>query len=149
MSLPHFTKQNYNQMYSNTIHQSQYEVMFENEYLSESCYAIENNIMKFNLNIIYGNLQPFEYINYMIINNKNIRYLKINNYNKEGDVVYSIFLKNFKFSKTNILDFNWKDNDIKELYVNFEYENIKLITAKNINSFLRKIKLEYLKEKES
>lgn len=151
MSLPHFTNMSRHHYVEDPIYINQYEVNFDNKYLMESCYSIEDDIMKFNLNLNENlELQPFEYINNMINNNINIKYLEIKNHSRTGDVLYCVFLKNFSFIKTDILNFDWSEIDIKHLKVKFKYDDIKVVTAKNYNNFIRKVKLEnIIKETES
>jgi len=111
--------------------------------------------MIFNLYTVNDELQPFQIINNMINNNTIINYLEIINSKKDGTIKYCSFLKNFSFVEIlGFLDFDWdswdkSDSKIKDLRVKFKYDKMDVVTSKNYNNFLRKIKLECITKKDS
>ena len=132
-----------------------FEVRFNNTFLTDNCSSIKNDIMIFNLYTVNDELQPFKIINNMINNNTIINYLEIINSKKDGTIKYCSFLKNFSFVEIlGFLDFDWdswdnNDLKIKNLRVKFKYDKIDVVTSKNYNNFLRKIKLECITKKDS
>jgi len=92
----------------------------------------------------------------MINNKKIIKHLEISHYSKDGTVKYSAFLKNFSFLEfVGFLDFDWNQYNsktsgaIKLLNVRFKCDKIDVVTGKNYNKFIRKIKLDCINKKDS
>lgn len=145
MSLPHYTdiKYNYNPIYDCNIF-----VNFENKILSDNCISIEDNIMKFNLFIQENELFPYFIIKDFIENKKCIKYLELCYFDKFGNRVFSIFLKNFSFIDIlKLKDFNLENfNIIKNLLVSFKFDEEYVIMSKDYDKFIRKIKLENINE---
>lgn len=153
MALPHFNKiPNY---YNNIdpIKLSEFEIKFEDKFMMDNCTSIKNDIMIFNLYVYNDELQPFNIIEDMINNNKIIKYLEIVHNSKDGTIKYVAFLKNFSFVDfVGILDFDWNytiEDKIKKLNVKFKYDKIDIVTGKNYNNFIRKIKLDSINKKDS
>ena len=147
MAIPQF---NYKKPYSyDPVNKSAAEVLFNDVELNNNCFAIEKNIMKFNINCNEKEIIPYDIIKNMIDNKEVIKYLEIKHFNKFGDSLYSVFLKNFRFVKIlNFLDFDWNEiNNIKDMSVVFKYEKIyTIMSSEEYEKFNRKIKLEKIND---
>ena len=150
----HFSTTSYNiNIYP--IYIASFEVRFNNKILLDNCISIKNDIMLFNFYYCDDKLVPFDIINDMIYNNIIINYLEIVNFQKDGTINYCTFLKNFSFVEfVEFLDFNWSaasmsGDTIKNLKVKFKYDKMIVLTGKNYNNFIRKIKLDILNKKDS
>lgn len=147
MALPYFNNMSIKASYT-PVYDNNFVVNFDNEILSDNCFSIEKNIIKFNLFITKNELVPYHIIKEYIENKTLIKYLEISYYNKYGSIEFSFFLKNFLFVEIlNLIDFNWENFDsIKKLFVSFRYDKEYVVMYKDYNKFIRKIKLENINE---
>lgn len=135
MILPNFSKIFPNDTTS-PIYKNLCSVEFDDEILMDSCYRINKKYFYFNIN---DDNYIVSKINDMINNNLEIN-LMINQSNKYGEIVYKVFLKNFKFTKIDkLINFDWNSSNLRTLKVKYTYTEMRLILTK---SDLRKIKMD-------
>lgn len=135
MVLPNFSKIFPNETTS-PIYKNLCSVEFDDEILMDSCYRINKKYFYFNIN---DDNYIVSKINDMINNNLEIN-LMINQSNKYGEILYKVFLKNFKFTKIDkLINFDWNSSNLRTLKVKYTYTEMRLILTK---SDLRKIKMD-------
>lgn len=135
MALPNFSKIFPNEATS-PIYKNLCSVEFDDEILMDSCYRINKKYFYFNIN---DDNYIISKINDMINNNLEIN-LMINQSNKYGEILYKVFLKNFKFTKIDkLINFDWNSSNLRTLKVKYTYTEMRLILTK---SDLRKIKMD-------
>jgi len=116
------------------------DIDFGENVLNENCFKIKGNIAHIHNN--YDNIRKkstSQIIESLI--NTNLPKVIFNYHDKNGEVLEQIIVCNFKFIKIiNKLDFNWNENTLKKLKVQFEYDKT-FHSEKEYNSYIRKEKL--------
>jgi hypothetical protein len=124
------------------IYRNLFTVNFNNEILTESCIKITNKYLIFNLNSINGEVPVLSAVNKLIRNSSSFD-ISINIHDKEGTILYRIFLDDVTFIKIkNLVDYSYSSiSDIFNLKVKYTYKEKTLISS---NNELRLFKLKKL-----
>ncbi|MFW6009259.1 MAG: hypothetical protein ACOCP8_08360 [archaeon] len=162
MSFLNNIKNNYDPIYNNNydpIYNNLFEIKFNFKNVEDFGHLIrkskikkiekdEYNIFDFYLRVDENNyIEPIDSINY-IINNNICGEAELSTFNKEGDILFKIFLYGLNFIKIDneILEFDYTKDDIKILSVNFEFDKLDYVNYKDLKVYNRKKKLKLLEK---
>jgi hypothetical protein len=126
------------------VYQNLFVVNFDDKYMKENCYKMDEKYSYFYANEINEKIVPLEHI-YKLVKNKEVFDLSIYIYNKTGAIIQLIILEDFQYTKLkDVLNFDYGFSDIMKLRVRYKYKNMVLYN--DYNKYLRKKKLENIKK---
>ena len=142
-TLAHFSTTNVTSNYTDPIYLNQFEVDFNNKYLTENCHKINKKHCYFNAN---ENGQVIRLID-ELIRNKTKQDIQILVNNKEGTVVQVIVFENFQFVEIkDFINFDWRKQKIMEPKVSYIYDKMRsFFDMDTYKQYQRKKKLERLR----
>jgi hypothetical protein len=101
--------------------------IIDNSELTECLNRVEEDVMYFNFNWIPEKNYPTPLKLILSLMDKRID-VEILFHDKEGKGIYKVKLENFKFKKIyNLRNYNWGDNNIKELAVEYTFETENIV----------------------
>jgi hypothetical protein len=145
VALPHFKPVSLPSplIFGNPIYKNLCVVKFKDEYMKECCYSIEKDVMKFHVNSFDNcEIKPLDKIQKMIKDGTKMD-LDVEQYDKEGSIIYHVVLEDFYFVKfKNFLNFDWNTTNLQSINVKFKYKKMTYLNVNQYKSYMRKLKLQ-------